>query len=68
MVQREKRLMQIHPTAITEPDRWNQVVLELPHHDLLQSWQWGELKARYGWEAERIGDVSHLPPELRSDS
>ena len=45
--------MQIHPTAITDPDRWNQVILELPHHHLLQSWQWGELKARYGWEAER---------------
>ena len=46
--------MQINLTRIQDPDRWNQLVLQLPHHHLLQSWQWGALKSRYGWEAERV--------------
>ncbi len=37
---------------IVTPDRrveWNALVAACPHGDLLQCWEWGELKARTGW-------------------
>ena len=30
-------------------DKWNQIVHQLPDPHLLQSWQWGEIKAEFGW-------------------
>jgi lipid II:glycine glycyltransferase (peptidoglycan interpeptide bridge formation enzyme) len=37
---------------IVTPERrteWNQLVAACPHGDVLQCWEWGELKARTGW-------------------
>ena len=31
-------------------DEWNRLVAACPHGDVLQCWEWGELKARTGWE------------------
>jgi lipid II:glycine glycyltransferase (peptidoglycan interpeptide bridge formation enzyme) len=45
--------MNIQPALIQEAERWNNLVIQLPRHHLLQSWQWGQLKADYGWEVER---------------
>jgi len=41
---------------VTIPDhaRWNQILRSLPGHHVLQSWEWGEFKQRYGWQAERL--------------
>jgi lipid II:glycine glycyltransferase (peptidoglycan interpeptide bridge formation enzyme) len=36
-----------------EPAAWDAAVLAHGGH-LLQSWRWGELKARFGWEVERV--------------
>jgi lipid II:glycine glycyltransferase (peptidoglycan interpeptide bridge formation enzyme) len=41
------------PTAIQDPDEWNRLLLTLPGPHLLQSWQWGELKAGVGWTPAR---------------
>lgn len=43
----------VRPGTAFERDRWNGALLELNGH-LLQSWQWGELKARHGWQVERV--------------
>jgi lipid II:glycine glycyltransferase (peptidoglycan interpeptide bridge formation enzyme) len=29
---------------------WNELVRQLPHYSILQSWQWGEIKSRHGWQ------------------
>ncbi len=43
-------------TCYTIPDRetWNGMLWMLPGHHVLQSWEWGEFKGRYGWHAERL--------------
>jgi peptidoglycan pentaglycine glycine transferase (the first glycine) len=33
---------------------WDEVVATVPAGHLLQSWAWGELKARFGWRVQRI--------------
>lgn len=40
-------------SRIDEPQEWDSFLLSLPDPHLLQSWNWGELKAKYGWHAER---------------
>jgi peptidoglycan pentaglycine glycine transferase (the first glycine) len=39
---------------ITEPRAWQQVLSILPDPHVLQSWEWGEVKAQSGWHAERL--------------
>jgi peptidoglycan pentaglycine glycine transferase (the first glycine) len=33
---------------------WNVFVASLPHAHVLQSWEWGDFKSRYGWSAQRF--------------
>ena len=33
---------------------WDELVAATPGGHLLQSWAWGELKARFGWRAQRL--------------
>ena len=33
---------------------WDRALLDLPDPHILQSWAWGEFKARHGWEASRL--------------
>jgi len=40
-----------HP--VSDRDSWNVLVTSFPRPHLLQSWEWGELKAGFGWRAER---------------
>lgn len=46
--------MQIKPAPVQDAQVWNSLVTSLPYGHLLQSWQWGELKTKYGWKAERL--------------
>ncbi|MGD0173800.1 MAG: peptidoglycan bridge formation glycyltransferase FemA/FemB family protein [Anaerolineales bacterium] len=39
-------------TAATR-EEWDKVVSQLPGAHVLQSWEWGECKTRYGWSVER---------------
>ncbi len=41
------------PRRVQDPTFWDTAVLSLPHAHLLQSWHWGALKERYGWQAQR---------------
>lgn len=40
--------------SIQDPIQWNALASQLPGAHILQSWQWGELKSRYGWQAQRL--------------
>jgi lipid II:glycine glycyltransferase (peptidoglycan interpeptide bridge formation enzyme) len=35
-------------------EAWDQLLLEQPEGNLLQSWHWGELQSRFGWTIERL--------------
>jgi lipid II:glycine glycyltransferase (peptidoglycan interpeptide bridge formation enzyme) len=39
---------------ITSAQIWDSALATLPNAHLLQSWQWGEFKSRYGWSARRL--------------
>ena len=39
--------------ACTDPTTWDAFVSSASDGSILQSWAWGELKARYGWEPTR---------------
>ncbi|HCI80637.1 MAG TPA: hypothetical protein DHW02_13205, partial [Ktedonobacter sp.] len=39
---------------VSLPETWNQFVSAHPRGHLLQSWQWGELKATSGWSPVRL--------------
>ena len=32
------------------PEEWNRIVSNLPNAHILQTWEWAEFKANYGWE------------------
>lgn len=36
---------------ITQVSNWNKIIAELPAPHLLQTWEWAQLKSRYGWQA-----------------
>jgi peptidoglycan pentaglycine glycine transferase (the first glycine) len=40
---------------------WDRLLLDQPEGNLLQSWHWGELQSRFGWNVERllVGDGRH---------
>jgi lipid II:glycine glycyltransferase (peptidoglycan interpeptide bridge formation enzyme) len=31
---------------------WNQILQQFPQPSFLQTWEWGQVKARYGWEVD----------------
>ncbi len=39
--------------TITNRDEWNHLAATLPGAHILQSWEWGAFKSRWGWTAER---------------
>lgn len=41
-----------HP--VTDPTQWNAALLELPAPHVLQTWEWGAFKAKYGWTPTRL--------------
>ncbi len=40
-------------SRITSSAEWNAALAALPTPHVLQSWEWGEFKSRYGWRPER---------------
>jgi peptidoglycan pentaglycine glycine transferase (the first glycine) len=45
--------MPVPEHKVLRSEEWDEFVLRWDGH-LLQSWAWGEFKARFGWEAERL--------------
>lgn len=41
-------------TDSRDQDAWDEKIAAAPGGHLLQSWAWGELKARFGWRVQRI--------------
>jgi peptidoglycan pentaglycine glycine transferase (the first glycine) len=39
---------------VTDHSRWNEAVAQLPRSHVLQSFEWGEFKAKYGWKPTRL--------------
>lgn len=44
------------------PAEWDGLVASDPRGHLLQTWAWGELKARFGWEAVRLAVLQDGAP------
>lgn len=43
-----------HIETIHERETWDNILITLPAAHVLQSWDWGEFKSRWGWEARRL--------------
>jgi len=39
---------------IADPIQWNTALLDLPSPHVLQAWEWGVFKAKYGWMPTRL--------------
>jgi len=37
-------------TALLQVDQWNEAIRQLPGTHILQTWEWGQFKSRYGWQ------------------
>jgi lipid II:glycine glycyltransferase (peptidoglycan interpeptide bridge formation enzyme) len=37
-------------SAMIDKQAWNQALAEFPQPPLLQTWEWGEVKAKFGWK------------------
>jgi lipid II:glycine glycyltransferase (peptidoglycan interpeptide bridge formation enzyme) len=40
---------------IKDKKNYNDFIKNHPHGNALQSWEWGDLKEKFGWQAERFG-------------
>jgi peptidoglycan pentaglycine glycine transferase (the first glycine) len=49
--------MTISSTLAEDRDSWNHFVASSPYGHVLQSWEWGEIKSRTGWDAVRLALV-----------
>jgi len=39
---------------VSDPKTWDDSLLRLPHPHILQTWEWGEFKSRYGWSPRHL--------------
>jgi peptidoglycan pentaglycine glycine transferase (the first glycine) len=37
-------------TLVNDPIKWNTMLAALPNRHVLQSWEWGQFKSRWGWQ------------------
>ncbi len=42
------------PAVVASPQEWRTALADLPAPHVLQSWEWGSLKAQTGWQAQRF--------------
>jgi lipid II:glycine glycyltransferase (peptidoglycan interpeptide bridge formation enzyme) len=42
-------------TPVHDRQAWDSFVATAPYGHILQSWEWGEIKAQSGWQATRLG-------------
>lgn len=40
--------------SVDRPETWDRALLALPNPHVLQSWAWGDFKARHGWHNTRL--------------
>jgi lipid II:glycine glycyltransferase (peptidoglycan interpeptide bridge formation enzyme) len=46
--------VELQRSTILDRGEWNRALGDLPGAHVLQTWEWGEFKAGYGWTAERL--------------
>ncbi len=46
--------MELQRSTVLDPAEWSRALAALPDAHVLQTWEWGEFKAGYGWSAERL--------------
>lgn len=47
-------MMALKPIESHDQLEWKHALKLLPHPHILQTWEWGDLKSRYGWEPTRL--------------
>ena len=47
-----------------EPSAWNELIARLPNPHLLQTWEWAQVKAKYGWKPMPF--IWHSQPVTRN--
>ncbi|MEW6094029.1 MAG: peptidoglycan bridge formation glycyltransferase FemA/FemB family protein [Chloroflexota bacterium] len=45
------------------PQSWNELIASLPMPHLLQTWEWSQVKAKFGWQAMPFVWTGNNPPE-----
>lgn len=46
--------MDLHRSKVADAATWDRLLTTRFNGHILQSWEWGEFKARHGWKAERL--------------
>ncbi len=54
MLSAESKTLTIREVRADESERWDEFVAAAPNGHILQSWAWGQFKARYGWQPVRL--------------
>ncbi len=49
--------------SVTDRASWERAILSLGRSHLLQSWDWGALKSRWGWRPDRFLWIASEPPD-----
>jgi peptidoglycan pentaglycine glycine transferase (the first glycine) len=52
-IQLRVRYNKMNFSPASSSDKWNALIAPLPHSHILQSWEWGDFKSHYGWQARR---------------
>jgi len=50
----KKEPLQLEFTTLTDGAKWNELIRGLPGAHALQTWQWGQVKAQFGWESHPL--------------
>lgn len=49
---------------VTDPARWNTALAALPCRHVLQTWEWGQFKSRWGWSPRYFLNEEHTAAAL----
>jgi peptidoglycan pentaglycine glycine transferase (the first glycine) len=49
---------------VTDPTRWNTALAALPYRHVLQTWEWGQFKGRWGWTPRYFLNEEHTAATL----
>ena len=50
--------------SVNDPTRWNTTLAALPYRHVLQTWEWGQFKSRWGWTPRYFLNEEHTAAAL----